>query len=70
MAGALPTREGCSKVTVFEHNVLHLVSYCQSNNCVNYNKVYLMPVYQCWILSYIVHDCTSEYNTTQTTLFR
>ena len=55
--GALPTAEGCSKVTVFEHSVLLLVSCCQSNNCVNYNKVYLMLVYQFWIISR-VQSCT------------
>ena len=45
-SGALPTAEGCSKVTLSEHSVL--VSCCQSNNCVNYNKVYLTLVFnQC-----------------------
>ena len=32
--GALPTVDGCSKVTVSEHSVLHLVSCRQSNNII------------------------------------
>ena len=54
--GALPTAEGCSKVTFSEHSVLHLVSCCQSNNCVNYNKVYLILY---WFLTSVgLHNTT------------